>query len=233
MKCPNCQTDISYADNQLRDAIVTGIYDHDIQLELFGNNKKDMTLEEVYKFVEVKEAGKRSASYFHTQQPNSASALSSFKKQKKVTRNANNNNQPHQQQRQNQQQHQLPPPQQQQLQQLQQVHQQLQNNVQYQPRPPSTSQATPTQSSNTQLCNNCGLPGHGDKAPLHVRQNCCRAYNYTCSSCGKPHHFESVCRHRRNRAAGIEDTDNQDTTGAGALFTSLCTIIIAITLCTS
>ena len=235
VKCPTCEADVSYAEPQLRDTIVTGIYDHDIQLELFGSNKQDMNLEEVYKFVEAKEAGKRSASYFHTQQqPTSASAISSFKKQKSRTRdntnNSSNNNTGGNQQRQQRhnQQQQLPQQQQQQLQQLQQVHQQLQQNMQYSQRQPginSGAQATPTQSTNTQqLCNNCGLPGHGEKTPSHVRQNCCPAYNYTCSTCGKQHHFESVCRHRRNRAAHIEDTDNQDTTEAGAFFTTLCSI---------
>ncbi len=234
VKCLNCDHDVSYAGPQLRDTIVTGICDHDIQLELFGNNKQDMTLEEVYKFVETKETGKRSASYFHTQQQtNSTSAISSFKKQKNRNRDQNNpnsnntysNNNQHQQR---QQQQQLPQQQQQQLEQLQQVHQQLRQNLQQPRRQP----APVTANTQHQLCNNCGLPGHGEKAPLHVRQHSCPAYNYICSTCGKQHHFDTVCRNRRNHAAHIEtnETNDQDATGAGALFTTLCSIT-SVTQC--
>ena len=38
------------------------IADDEIQLDLLGDKKQDMTLEEVFQFVEAKEAEKRSAS---------------------------------------------------------------------------------------------------------------------------------------------------------------------------
>jgi len=45
-----------------RDVLTRGIADAEIQLDLLGDKKQDMTLEEVFQFVEAKEAGKRSAS---------------------------------------------------------------------------------------------------------------------------------------------------------------------------
>jgi len=45
----------------LRDVLCRGIADQDIQLELLGHTNQDMPLEDVFRFVEAKEAGKRSA----------------------------------------------------------------------------------------------------------------------------------------------------------------------------
>ena len=52
----------SYADTVVRNVLILGIADQDIQLELFGNADQDMNLENVNKYIEAKEAGKRSAS---------------------------------------------------------------------------------------------------------------------------------------------------------------------------
>jgi len=45
----------------VRDVLARGICDHDIRLDLLGDSNQDMSLEEVTRFVEVKEAGKRSS----------------------------------------------------------------------------------------------------------------------------------------------------------------------------
>ena len=46
----------------LRDVLSRGLDDSEIQLDLLGDKNQEMTLEEVFKFVEAKESGKRSAS---------------------------------------------------------------------------------------------------------------------------------------------------------------------------
>ena len=46
----------------LRDVLAHGISDHEIQLDLLGDAKQDMTLEQVLKFIESKESGKHFAS---------------------------------------------------------------------------------------------------------------------------------------------------------------------------
>ena len=46
----------------LCDVLTKGIADPKIQQDLLGNYNQDMSLEEVFRFVESKEAGKRSAS---------------------------------------------------------------------------------------------------------------------------------------------------------------------------
>ncbi len=62
IKCPNCDHNVNYTDAIVRDVLARGICDHDIRLDLLGDSNQDMTLEEVSRFVEVKEAGKRSSS---------------------------------------------------------------------------------------------------------------------------------------------------------------------------
>ncbi len=58
-KCPNCDNDVNYTDNILRDVVTWGVADSDIQLDLLSDKNQDMTLEEVFQFIEAKEAGKR------------------------------------------------------------------------------------------------------------------------------------------------------------------------------
>ena len=62
LKCNNFDTEVNYADAILRDVLTRGLYDSEIQLELLGDQNQNMTLEQVFKFVEAKEAGRHSAS---------------------------------------------------------------------------------------------------------------------------------------------------------------------------
>ena len=61
MKCPGCNNDVNYTEVILRDVLTRGIADPAIQLDPLGDKNQDMKLEEVFQFVEAKEAGKRSA----------------------------------------------------------------------------------------------------------------------------------------------------------------------------
>ena len=63
--CPNCSTTVDFTDCILRDVLARGIADNEIQLDILGNAKQDMTSEAMLKFVESKESGKRSASCLH------------------------------------------------------------------------------------------------------------------------------------------------------------------------
>ena len=63
--CPSCSTTIDFTDCMLWDVLARGIADNEIKLDLLGDAKQDMTLEEMLKFVESKESGKRSASRLH------------------------------------------------------------------------------------------------------------------------------------------------------------------------
>ena len=67
LTCP-CQREINYSDYILRDVVVQGLYDNDIQLDLLSDQNQDMSLEEVLQFVEKKEAGRRSANKLHDSQ---------------------------------------------------------------------------------------------------------------------------------------------------------------------
>ena len=81
LKCNNCDTDVNYADAILRDVLTRGLYDSEIQLELLGDQNQNMTLEQVFKFVEAKEAGRRSASKLMDSQ-GAESASSSYRRNK-------------------------------------------------------------------------------------------------------------------------------------------------------
>ena len=76
--CPSCSTIIDFTDCILQDVLARGITDNEIQLNLLGNAKQDMTSEEMLKFVESKESGKRSASHLHdySKGPQTAAASS-------------------------------------------------------------------------------------------------------------------------------------------------------------
>ena len=79
--CPSCTGDVNYTDEILRDVVTRNISDSEVQLDLLGDSNQNMTLEEVLKFIEAKEAGKRSASrLLHTQ--NVDAARSSYRKDK-------------------------------------------------------------------------------------------------------------------------------------------------------
>ena len=57
-----CEQVVSYQDEVIRDTLARGLADRDIQLDLLGaQGQTQMSLEETIRFVEVKEAGKRSA----------------------------------------------------------------------------------------------------------------------------------------------------------------------------
>lgn len=59
--CPGCNIEVNYTENVLRDVLTRGLADSEIQLDLLGERNQDMTLEEVFQFIEATEAGKRSA----------------------------------------------------------------------------------------------------------------------------------------------------------------------------
>ena len=59
--CPGCNAEVNYTENVLRNVLTCDLADSEIQLDLLGDRKQDMSLEEVFQFIEAKEAGKRSA----------------------------------------------------------------------------------------------------------------------------------------------------------------------------
>ena len=62
LPCPDCSQTAYYTEEVLRDVVNRGPGDPEIQLDLLGDKNHDMTFEEVLRFTDTKEAGKRSAS---------------------------------------------------------------------------------------------------------------------------------------------------------------------------
>ena len=78
----NYDDSVDYTEAVLRDMFSRGLDDSEIYLDLLGDKNQEMTLEEVFKFVEAKESGRRSASRLldiHTHGAEAAS--SSYKRQ--------------------------------------------------------------------------------------------------------------------------------------------------------
>ena len=85
--CPRdaCNADIDYTDAILRDVLARGIADQDIQLDLLGDQNQNMSLEDMLRFVEAKESGKRSASRL-LDPPNVSAASSTYRRAKQHDR---------------------------------------------------------------------------------------------------------------------------------------------------
>ena len=73
---------VNYTDDMVRDALIRGLGDIDIQQDVLGHNDQDMTLEDLIKFIEAKEAGKLSQA---TLQNPSAATVSSYPRTKTNT----------------------------------------------------------------------------------------------------------------------------------------------------
>ncbi|MCG8044423.1 MAG: reverse transcriptase family protein, partial [Candidatus Thiodiazotropha endolucinida] len=80
IKCPGCDADVNYTDAIMRDVLSRGLVDPEIQMDLLGDKNQEMSLEDVFQFVEAKEAGKRSASRLLDSVE--AATFSSYKKTK-------------------------------------------------------------------------------------------------------------------------------------------------------
>ncbi len=57
-----CTLVVDFSDIMVRDALIRGLEDDDIRLDILGQSQQDMRLDEVLQYVEAKESGKRSAS---------------------------------------------------------------------------------------------------------------------------------------------------------------------------
>jgi len=83
MQCPNCATDVNYTDTILRDVLIQELYDQEIPLDLLEEPDQDKTLEQVFKYVETKEAGRRSASSLVESNTAAAATRSSYQRNKR------------------------------------------------------------------------------------------------------------------------------------------------------
>ena len=84
LKCTGCDANVDYTETMLRDVLCRGLEDSEIQMDLLGNKNQDMTLEEVLRFVEAKETGKRSASRLLLPHMADVVAGSSYRRQKRA-----------------------------------------------------------------------------------------------------------------------------------------------------
>ena len=82
-QCTGCEANVDYTEAMIKDVLCRGLEDTEIQMQLLGDKNQDMTLEQVLRFVEAKEAGKRSASHLLLPQATDAVTGSSYRRQKR------------------------------------------------------------------------------------------------------------------------------------------------------
>ena len=83
-QCTGCEANVDYTEAMIKDVLCRGLDDSEIQMDLLGDKNQDMALEQVLRFVEAKEAGKRSASRLLLPQATDAVTGSSYRKQKRT-----------------------------------------------------------------------------------------------------------------------------------------------------
>ena len=87
VKCPSgtCDTSVDYSDIMIRDVLIRGLDDEEIRLDILGESRQDMSLEEALRYVEAKESGKRSASRLVEGSPaTTAAGVSSYKRYERL-----------------------------------------------------------------------------------------------------------------------------------------------------
>ncbi|KAK7498143.1 hypothetical protein BaRGS_00010731 [Batillaria attramentaria] len=76
-----CHAEVDYSNIMIRDVLIRGLEDEEIRLDILGESRQDMSLEDALQYVEAKESGKRSASRLvESSQPSMAAATSSYKR---------------------------------------------------------------------------------------------------------------------------------------------------------
>ena len=76
IKCV-CNSDVNYTDQVIKDVLVRGLYDHEIQTDILGHENQDMSLASIVGLIEAKEAGRRSQASITT---DTAHAVSTYRK---------------------------------------------------------------------------------------------------------------------------------------------------------
>lgn len=85
VKCPcNPSVEVDFTSQMIRDVLIRGLSDQDIQQEMLGQQNQDMELEETVKLIEAKEAGRRSQTSIMTE---SAHFASQYRKNGQSDRN--------------------------------------------------------------------------------------------------------------------------------------------------
>ena len=84
-QCTNCEANVDYTEAILRDVLCRGLEDSEIQLDLLGDKNQDMALEQMLRFIEAKEAGKRSATQLLLPHTIDTVATSTYAHQKRGT----------------------------------------------------------------------------------------------------------------------------------------------------
>ena len=82
-QCTRCEANVDYTEAMIKDILCRGLGDTKIQMDLLGDKNQDMTLKQALRFVEAKEAGKRSASRLLLPQATDAVTGSSYRRQKR------------------------------------------------------------------------------------------------------------------------------------------------------
>ena len=74
------EVEVDYSSDIIRDTLIRGLEDDDIRLDVLGQCRQDLSLDETLQIVEAKESGKRSAGLLNPTATITANAASSYKR---------------------------------------------------------------------------------------------------------------------------------------------------------
>ena len=57
-QCTGCEDNVDYTEAMIKNVLCRGLEDTEIQMDLLGNKNQDMTLEQVFRFIEARKQGR-------------------------------------------------------------------------------------------------------------------------------------------------------------------------------
>ena len=186
-KCSNCAHEeyVNYDDEMVRNVLASGLADSEIQIDLLGNADQEMPLDQMIKFIEAKEVGKKSASCLTGTQKVSA-VRSTYKRD--ATKSNNQRDATHA------------------------TRLNIQRDFSHHTRSNSQNFKGNIRNKGKDLyCGWCGKYGHGNNIDIDHRRKVCPAFNQKCKYCDRWNHHESMCRTKISKGKSNTSAINEDT----------------------
>ena len=168
-KCPcNKESDANYSNEMVKNVLACGLADPEIRLSLLSDENQEMSLEQMIKFIEAKEIGKKSASRFsdnhkvNSVKSSYKSEASKFSDNHKVNSVKSSYKSEASKEIKNR----------------YQTHEKNSVSSRYKGDP----------------CGWCGRHGHGNYREPGKRWKLCPAFGKICMKCNKRNHFAAMCK---------------------------------------
>ena len=194
----------------LKYVITCNIANSDIQDDILSHTNQDLSLQELIKFIEAKEAGMKSKASLDDYQT-SAAMKSSYRKESHRNFNSHKGN----------------------LQNTANTHKPPGTTAGANNSPLYSGKGRPygqpnnfnnggySASSKGPICDWCGYPGHGDGSNLDQRTRHCPAFGQQCNYCKRYNHFKTKCRVKpsKSKTSAVSTEADDEQQGAFLIYT--------------